>query len=511
MDLNLKNDSFDFIKTVFEADIPVEETSEIIVPDDRPDILRVLTATANVFVRNKSADSGKVAVSGLVSGAVLYLPDGGGDVQKIEIGIPFSAFSTANDIDDETRIVANAKLVACDVKILNPRKIIIKAEVTVSVSCYCRTTASIPNLTEEDNDCVEILCEEKHLFTAAGVSEKTFVLNDEIQPQPGKPEIGEVLSSVTSVSADEAKSVGNKLIVKGTAYSDILYRGEKTGEISRIQHTSAFSQILELDTKNENMIFDVSMLLESAYLTIEPIGAGGEWGIEQELHVIIQCVTSAEMNIRYISDAYCTKFETVSEFESIGFSHAEEPVTLAETVRGTIECGDTVKNIIFASAYAGSVQSSEGENGTEAASAVLFTVMFEAENGNIDCVSKKVSAAVMFDGGGGSLNISARIAGDVNVVVGSGGFEVRASVEFSARKRIEEAINIVKKISCDESACRNLSFRPSVSVHKVTEGETMWGIAKKYDSSISLIESANEIDPGQMPDQSVYLIIPKKR
>ena len=82
MDIFLNKEKLGYIKNVFSATLPQEETMEMIVPDAMPDIERIVDTDANVFLRSKSTDSGRIMVTGVADVTVLYCPEGEMGVRK---------------------------------------------------------------------------------------------------------------------------------------------------------------------------------------------------------------------------------------------------------------------------------------------------------------------------------------------------------------------------------------------------------------------------------------------
>ena len=126
MDLNLNEERINYISPVCKCRFTREETMEVIVPDSMPDILRVADADAMPFMRGKDADAGRMTVSGIADAVILYTPESGEGVKKLDISIPFSATCENAEITTDCLLTAIVTLSSIEAKAINPRKLLIK-------------------------------------------------------------------------------------------------------------------------------------------------------------------------------------------------------------------------------------------------------------------------------------------------------------------------------------------------------------------------------------------------
>ena len=68
-----------------------EETQEYKLPESMPDIARVIAAWGQVVLRGKEWRSDHIGLNGGVMVWVLYAPEDGSEVRRIESWVPFSA------------------------------------------------------------------------------------------------------------------------------------------------------------------------------------------------------------------------------------------------------------------------------------------------------------------------------------------------------------------------------------------------------------------------------------
>jgi hypothetical protein len=310
MDIYLSKEKINHVKSVLNASIPSEETMEMIVPDALPDILRIVDADATVFLRSKSTDPGRVAVTGVAAATVLYCGENESGVFILELEIPFTAASSDGEILPSTRVTANVSVTSADASMINPRKIIARVNLLTNVTCYNDAEISVASGMDEDNDAeIELLTDSAEIDTTTGVREKTFVISDELTVPAANPPSGEIMKYKVQLVPEDTKVVGNKLILRGTAYVSLLYRTAEENDLSRSEFSTEFSQILELDGAGADSGNLFILMLTNAYFDAEqtPHNPDGRTVI-MEIHAVAQCVLSEKKRLNYISDMYSTKY-----------------------------------------------------------------------------------------------------------------------------------------------------------------------------------------------------------
>ena len=80
--MEIEKKSINVVKTVYEGDVKSSAEGSIIVPDTKPDILKVCEVTAEPYLLEKQIDDGKITLKGKVRINILYIPEG--DEKKLE-------------------------------------------------------------------------------------------------------------------------------------------------------------------------------------------------------------------------------------------------------------------------------------------------------------------------------------------------------------------------------------------------------------------------------------------
>lgn len=511
MDLNLRQEEIKYIRQICKTNFTKEETAEVIVPDALPDIMRILDTDAAVLLRSKEADNGRLTIAGIVSTSVIYIPDGVSGVRKMETNIPFSVSIDNPDITQDSKMIVNITLASADAKAVNPRKIMLRANLTINAACYAADKFQFSTDVENGEEHgLEVQHKSSNLQFISDVCEKTFILSDEYKLPSAKAPIAEVLKTVVKLRSEDAKNVGSKIIFKGTADIMMYYRDE-AGELESAEFSTTFSQIIETEFDGEGT-YDIETMLTGVYVTTESNSADEERNILIELHAVAQCVVYTERDLNYIFDTYSTKYTInaeTTEREIICYSDTEN---VNELVRGTIEIPAIVRNIIGTNIHVGMVTVEQIGNEKKIRCDVNASVTFMAEDGRLLTCNKKFAAEkTVACESNIILYAEAWCGSEIYTALSSEGIDIRLPINFKIESFAAERLPMITLISCDNNTAIDFSGKPSVILKRVERGDTLWKLAKQYNSQVCLIKEANGIEDEYNLEIGRLLIIPRKK
>ena len=131
MDLGLQYEELKCYSCVLDTVVRREETQESIVSDSMPDIGTVVTTSATLFLRSCRTTEGSITGEGDVVATVLYTAEGDGGIYSIPVHIPFRCTAEAGNVSDTCRVNVLPRLLGIDVKVMNPRKVLVQAEISL--------------------------------------------------------------------------------------------------------------------------------------------------------------------------------------------------------------------------------------------------------------------------------------------------------------------------------------------------------------------------------------------
>ena len=510
MDIYLNKEKLDFVKNVLSTSLTHEETMEMIVPDALRDILRIVDVDATAFLRSKSSDNGRVTITGNVDAVVLYCPDGEDGIRKMTLDIPFSFSVTDSEITPATRVTAVVRVVSADASMINPRKIIARVELLGHLGCYNDAELVLSGSIEDDNDAgIEIMTNTSDIVTTTLVREKTFVVADDIQVPHSNPPVGTILKYKVDLTPEETKAVGSKLIVRGTADVVLHYLPPEDNEMVRLDYSTEFSQILELDNPESEGFYDIDIMLTNAYFDADntPSNPDGRT-VVMELHAVAQCVASEKKTVTYIADMYSTKYPLNPEVEQYAFDTRAHSKATA-VFHNVLKTQKPVSRVLAMNVHTGPVEKKLEGNAVKCP--LNINAVYLTDDGEIMSSSQNAEVEVNTEiHDNAKFMALAKCGKDVFSAAVNEGIDVRIPVEINVTEIMENNVNMLSGLSYDENAPLDNSKFPSLVVARPTNQDTLWLMAKKYRSTPSLILAANELEGEEDIVPGKLLIIPKK-
>ena len=104
----------------------VEINGDVIVPDIKPDIVNIINTNGNAYIYKEDITNGRVRIDGNIDSYIAYLADNG-DTRAIQTTLSLAESIEDNNINENS--IAKQKIILQNIeaKVLNERKISIKA------------------------------------------------------------------------------------------------------------------------------------------------------------------------------------------------------------------------------------------------------------------------------------------------------------------------------------------------------------------------------------------------
>lgn len=502
MDLDLQRTTIDGYRLAMDLILSQEETAESIVPDSYPDISRIISTSAMAFLTAKQLNRGSLKVMGTIQVCVLYIPDGDSSPKSLRIKIPFQCAGNDPKVNEEQFFHSFVMSVDTDARILNPRKLFIKAEVKLGIHVYARETSAITSDLAISDDHFQKLYKEIRHHTISGILEKPFFFSDTLRIPQSKPELEDLLNYGVSSSTVEARYIGKKLICKGELSLSVLYRSGSGIHIGNFE--LPFSQILEIESRFDEGDADVNIYLKN----IECELRDGELDVSVE--AVLQACLWSGGDITLLHDVYSTATALDIERSAGEFCTARELELHRESVRKLCESGIPAKQVVMCtSSLIPSISQTLGPD-AEVKAEALIRILYLTEDDALCMVEYKIPVKWEYAASENcQYSGNCIIAGDVVAVPVTGGFEVRFEVEFHLLTMQLEKMPFVTDVKMVEEPV-DCSPVPSVVIRMVSPGETLWEIAKSCKSTIKEICMANGLD-SEAEIAGKVLLIPAKR
>ena len=428
---------------------------------------------------------------------VFYLSEDG-RLCSVNVAVPFSLSAEDTAIAEGACAVAEMKLLNLEARTLNPRKIMVRGELEAKISVYEHGMFA---LTEGLTDCGHIHphITGREISLVRSVTEKSFALADELPLPPAAEGVNEVILAGCECVADESKTVGSKLILKGRVKSSLLMiNGE--GELCRLEPITEFSQIVELGAEVENGLCAVALIPSGAYAQVNPEGMGR---VGLEYHIVAQVTAQSSCVFECMDNAYSNSYPIECMCEEKEGEYVCCAATLRESLRHLFESSSPVTEVLYCGCSIGEALF-EGERMS------LPLVINAVCKGADGLHSEKRRAEVQFrlpPMEGTPWLRSVELCSCVLLPV-PGGLELRAEVCAEVCETRALILRCVSSIEYDEDCPLDNSEKPPLVLLKPGAGTDLWQIARDNCSSEEAILSANGLESAAEA-QGKLILVPK--
>lgn len=472
-----------YLKTVTRQVQNQEQTQEVRLPEEMPDIGRVLCAWGQCMIRSKDWRGDGMNVSGGVSASVMYLPEDGSFPRTVEVWLPFQVKWSFPQSQKQLTMRVQCLLHSLDARILSARKMMVRSNISMLGEALEEKEADIYSPSQVPEG-VEILTMTYPAMLPRETGEKMFSFEEDIRI----PNVQKWISWRMEPQITEQSVVGNRVVVRGNGQLHFVYMDE-AGAIHSGRQEIPFAQFVELDTDHDKeATADVMLAVSSLEPEISPEGVHIQCGI------LVQYLVWDRILLEIAEDAY----SPVRSVEITGENLAL-PMELdhrAETADAQPQFRDgKVLDVTFLPEFPG--QFREGDSVNMVLSGA-FQILYEDVDGSLQTTVENWSEERAIPVSANS-QLYAMIQ---SVDVQEPGLTVNMKLEL--RTVADQEIFMITGLTVGE--CQTPDENRPALILKRMDTESLWELAKNSGSTMDAIRRANGLT--QEPDRGQMLLIP---
>ena len=273
-----------------------------------------------------------------------------------------------------------------------------------------------------------------------------------------------------------------------------------------------FSQILEADGASESAGASVRLQLTGSDIQVGNAADQDGRQIAVTLYLHAAAYVREEREVTLLTDLYSTVYNLTYGTETLDFTDYAASLARRQNVREVLEIGVVAESILSLSLSCGSVSvTRDGENATLHTGATV-RALYQDEGGAALMAERCIETSCQLE-----LPENCRLTAwavcpeEPQGTLGDRGIEVRFPVEFRVEACSGEKRVCVSSAKLDTETPKDFSAAPSLVLRSLTREETLWEVAKRYNTTIPTILAANELESDQDVPREQLLLIPRKR
>ena len=479
---------------------------DMIVPDSKPDILNTICTSGVVSIYKKEVQEEKMRIDGTINTYIMYMPDGSEDtVRGLNASLDFSENIGIQNCKEGMDDITDIKIKSIEAKVLNGRKISIKATLEVNVRIYSKEEVEIIN-NMENADNIQILKEDLTVNSLVGSGETKIYAKDNIQID-SIDNLAEILKAEINLVDKDIKISYNKVLTKAEAEVTFMYLTEDN-RINKVTYKIPVVGFIDIQDVTEENLCDVNYEIRN--IVIKP-NSQEEHSIYVEIEIQAKCSVYEIKQINLIQDMYSPtenlNFETkqiltMTEKQSVkNIKQIREKINLNDVENESLIDVDVEPNIINENKINTKILY-EGE--------MNLRFIFVNQRMQIDIKETKIPFEYTVENlqNGESLNTNNCLEIKSKDFIIQDGGDINCNIDMETNTNMYRTANINMIDSIQEEGEREEQDY-SIMMYIVKKGDTLWKIAKEFGSTIDGIARVNGIEDKNLIFPGQKLFIPK--
>ncbi len=494
---------------------------DIIVPDVKPDIRSVLEYDYDVVIDKVDVVNEKCLYKGVLDVKILYVAKGSEYIHSMVNRLAIDDYLSVPEAADSTYYDVKSEIASIDFRMVNDRKLSYRCVINITGKGY--QSGDYDYITDvEDISPSNILYKDIKVMNTVGVSRDKFIVKDQARVPQSSENISEIVQVKSRICNRDVKCLDGEVLVSGELLSTIFYRQDKEGSIlEHIQHTTPFSGAVVMKESQEGvgMTADVDMCVCDSKVFIADDEDGEErcFDLDTEILVKVKCVK--EEKIKLVDDVHCVNKKAVFDVKDIETTNIvtknKNQCNIKDVVTIDVDSHEVLQVVsVNPKAFITGVVVEEGRV-TVDGYIELSTVYIAKTDVNPICSSK---AKVPFSQVVEAKGCKPYMQCETDIFVENIGFnalndkeiEIRVNLNINLCVNENKPVSLASNLDFEDLDPEFLSGIASVTLHIIQPGETLWSIAKEYNTNVDDIVKTNNIEDADYIEAGDKLVIIKK-
>lgn len=480
---------------------------DVIIPDIKPDILSTINTNGTVCIYKKEVLDGKVRIDGGVQVYIMYLADDeNGNVRGLNTVLDFTKVIDMEKVNSSMNMESMVSLRDIECKILNGRKVSVKATMEANVSVYSNENVEFIKEIENRND-IQILNNSALIDSLLGSGSTKVYAKDTVSIE-STDNLVEIMKTNINIVNKEIKTSYNKVLAKADMCISIVYLTDDN-RINEVKWQIPVMGFIDMQNISDDNVCNVSYEVKNVLLKPNSVEEHSVF-VEVELEILCNVYEKKQLDI--IQDLYspCEKINinqkniTVMQDKKTCKDRCviKEKLMINELQNNKICSTEVYPKILKESVYNDRIML-EGElqitfmyisNVTNRVDTKIQTVPF---NTNIDCIGVSNSS---------NVNTNIEVLSQDFIVMPDNSIETNIELDICVDVSKMMEVRVIDNLEVCENDDENIY---SIVVYFVKPGDTLWHIAKRFRSTIKAIASVNGIEEEDKINIGQQLFIPK--
>ncbi len=494
---------------------------DIIVPDVKPDIRNVLEYDYDVVIDKVDLVNEKCLYKGVLEVKVLYVAKGSEFIHSMVNRLKIDDYLSVPEATNNTYFDIKSEIASIDFRMVNDRKLSYRCVINIIGKGFDSGDydyiSDVENISQSN-----ILYKDFRAMNTVRLNREKFIVKDQTRVPQSSENISEIVQIKSRICNRDVKCLDGEVLVSGELMSTIFYRQDKEGCILEcLEHTTPFSGSILMKESQEGvgMTADFEMYVCDSKVFIADDEDGEErcFDLDAEILVKVRCVK--EEKIKLVDDVHCVNKKSIFDVKTIETTNIVTKNKNQCNIKDVVAIdtnNEEVLQVVSVNPKA-FIKEVDVEDGKVNISGFieLSTVYIAKTDVNPVCSSV---AKVPFSQVVEAKGCKPYMLCETDIFVENIGFntlndkeiEIRVSLNINLSVNENKPVNLSTNLAFEDLDQDVLDNIASITLHIIQPNETLWSIAKEYNTNVDDIAKVNNIEDVDYIEEGEKLIIIKK-
>ena len=488
------------------------------VPDIKPDVDKIVRQQGNIILADAKMSQNKYVIEGNLAFSVLYVSFGDGRmVHGITGKLPFSE-SVVWEKDVIGEISVKPVLEDLSIILVNSRKLSIRCIVTFICENWENKLMSI-GVDVETKPGDEFEIEKRYdLINISKLTVSTkdiFRVREEFSVTTLSHNMEEILYSDVILEGYDIRLLSGQINFSGSLSMLALYACEN-GEIEYMDKEMPFSGNIEVPGIDDNMIEDVEIQIQNYEVNMKPDEDRENRIIEVDVVLLLNIRTYEDEQINLLTDCYSTKALLEMDKRNVVFENIAMKNTNKFRIGERMELSGGEPSVLLICKSLGEVKIDGTEivpEGVQVWGALEITVLYVSgeDKAPINSVKEIFPYNQVIEMRGISKDSRIKLKCSVDStsvnVMDARHLEMKAQISLCAIAFNPVPANVIVKCQLVEDMDMIWRRQPGIIGYYAGDGEQMWDVAKKYNTTIENLKKLNNLEREVLKEGDRLIIV----
>lgn len=495
-----------------KEELPID--MDFVLPDDCPDIVKILSPTLRLGSVTTDAGADGVALDGVIIANVQYIADNG-LLHTVESRSNFSKvvrYDTADSVQPERVWVrVHAEPEYQNARMINGRRI----ELRGAMNLFPQASASVGQSYLAGCDCEGIECRyvARELTYPVLRAQYGFTVDEDRQLEDGQPDIGTILRTEGRAVLSDYKIVDGKIVTKGDLILRCVYLPADADSENDTPAVAVWSLpvscLAELDGVDEQTACCLHYALEWATIDAKADDNGDRRAAQCRAEVRLCCTAHRTETVTGIADAFALSHPMELAKKVLTVPQLVSCIDLSIPVSRTYDVPMSGMSEVFdiwsrASVGTGHRQ----EDGVSLPMKLQLSALVRDSNGRPAYFERTEEFSQLLPGDGDSLmarDLVVTVA-DISCSLSGDSVTFNATLSLTGCLYERQRLEMLEDMELDET--RSLPAQSSaLTLFYADPGTSLWDIAKSFGTTVQSLKQENDLSEDVLSERRMLMVM----